>query len=74
MNCAICGAELNPDNPTACCLECRLTARAGACDTEIWLPIVGFPGFQISDRCRVRDARTKAIREPDRSHRYPRCR
>jgi hypothetical protein len=70
--CAICSCELRPTNRTRCCAECRLTARNGDFDEETWLPIVGHPGWQISDRGRVRDAQIHKIREPDRSGRYPR--
>jgi hypothetical protein len=70
--CAICGAELRPNNPTGCCLECRILAQNDGFDAEVWLPIVGFVGWQISDQGHIRNARTHAIREPDRSHRYPR--
>lgn len=70
--CAICRCELNPRNATRCCAECRLTARNGGMDTEVWLPIIGFAGWEISDRGRIRDAQIHQIREPDRSHKYPR--
>jgi hypothetical protein len=70
--CAICNAELRPTNRTACCAECRLTARNGAFEDEVWLPVVGHIGFEISDRGHIRDARTKATVPPDRSGRYPR--
>ena len=53
-------------------MECRITAQAGEFATEVWLPIVGHIGWQISDQGRIRDRRTKTIREPDRSQRYPR--
>jgi hypothetical protein len=46
-----------------------LLAQADYFDTETWLPIVGFPGWEISDQGRVRDAGTREIREPDRSGR-----
>ena len=53
-------------------MECRILARADWFTGEVWLPIVGFPGWLISSRGRIRDAATGTIREPDRSHRYPR--
>jgi hypothetical protein len=71
-HCLICGTDLLPSNRTHCCAECRLTARNGAFDDEVWLPVIGFPGWELSDRGRVRDSATHQVREPDRSHRYPR--
>jgi hypothetical protein len=68
--CAICGAELNPDNLANCCLECRLLAQADFFD-ETWLPIVGHPGYEISDRGRVRGANNHRIVYTD-NDRYPR--
>jgi hypothetical protein len=70
--CRICRCQLSPDNATPCCCECRLRARNGDFEEEVWLPVIGFPGWEISDQGRLRDARSHAIREPDRSHRYPR--
>jgi hypothetical protein len=70
--CAICRTPLSPNNATRCCYECRLTAQSGGFEAETWLPVIGFPGWEISDRGRVRDSATKRIREPDRSHHYPR--
>jgi hypothetical protein len=70
--CAICRAVLSPENATRCCCECRLTAQARAFEDEVWLPVIGFPGWQISDHGRVRDSITRKVREPDRSHKYPR--
>jgi len=70
--CRICGRSLALTNKSNCCLECRILARAGYFDAEVWLPIVGFKGWEISDRGRVRDTQIHKIREPDRSHRYPR--
>ena len=70
--CLICGTDLRADNRTHCCAECRLRARNGDFDDEVWLPVIGFAGWQISDRGRIRDSTTHQIREPDRSHRYPR--
>jgi hypothetical protein len=70
--CLICGCELSPRNRTHCCAECRLRARNGDFDEEVWLPIIGFLGWQISDRGRIRDAQIHQTREPDRSGRYPR--
>jgi endogenous inhibitor of DNA gyrase (YacG/DUF329 family) len=70
--CPICGDPLTRNNRAACCLECRILAQAAWFEDEVWLPIVGHPAFQISDQGRVRDARTRIIREPDRSGRYPR--
>jgi hypothetical protein len=69
--CAICGAELNEDNFANCCLECRLLAQADFFDDETWLPIVGHPGWEISDRGRVRGANSHRIVCPD-NDRYPR--
>jgi hypothetical protein len=70
--CCICAAELFPANTTRVCAECRLLARNGDLDDEVWLPVVGHRGWEISDQGRVRDARTHTIREPDCSGRYPR--
>jgi hypothetical protein len=73
MRCAICrDVELDPANPTRCCLECRLLAQAGWFDREVWCPIVGFKGWEISDQGRIRHGRSLEIRQPDRSGRYPR--
>jgi hypothetical protein len=71
-HCAICDEPLTRNNQAASCLECRILAQAGWFEAEVWLPIVGHPAWQISDQGRVRDARTRTIREPDRSGRYPR--
>jgi hypothetical protein len=71
-HCVICAASLSPTNATRLCAECKLTARNGDMDAECWLPIIGFIGWEISDHGRIRDAKTHTIREPDRSHRYPR--
>jgi hypothetical protein len=46
--CAICSRELDFTNAAACCLECRILARASFFNVEVWCPIVGFPGWQIS--------------------------
>jgi hypothetical protein len=70
--CAICDEPLLPTNTTGICAECILTARNGDLHCEAWLPVVGFQGWEISDRGRIRDARTHQIREPDTSGRYPR--
>jgi hypothetical protein len=70
--CAICSAPLLATNRTGLCAECILTARNGDLDGEAWLPVVGHVGFEISNEGRVRDARTKEIRQPDWSGRYPR--
>ena len=47
-----------------------MLAKASWFDSEVWLPIIGFKGWEISDQGRIRDAKTHQIREPDRSHRY----
>jgi hypothetical protein len=69
--CAICAAELREDNHANCCLECRILAQADWFDDEVWLPIVGFPGWEISDRGRVRGANNHRIVYTD-NDRYPR--
>ena len=69
--CAICSTQLKPANRTRCCAECRLIARNGAFADEVWLPIVGHPGFKISDRGRICDHNGQIV-VPNRSHRYPR--
>ena len=69
--CAICRCQLSERNPTRCCAECRITARNGGLDAEVWLPVIGHPGYQISDRGRVRD-RHRRIVTPEASGRYPR--
>jgi hypothetical protein len=71
--CAICAtAELSPTNTTRICAQCRLEASNGDIAGEVFLPIIGFKGWEISNRGRVRDSRTHTIREPDCSGRYPR--
>jgi hypothetical protein len=69
--CAICAAELDAANRANSCLECRLLAQADYFDDEVWLPIVGFPGWEISDRGRVRGANNHRVVIPD-ADRYPR--
>jgi hypothetical protein len=70
--CAICRASLREDNHANSCLECRILAQADFFDTEVWLPIVGFPGWEISDRGRIRGANSHRIVCPD-NDRYPRA-
>jgi hypothetical protein len=53
------------------CYECSLSLHNGVVRTEVWLRIVGHPGFELSTYGRVRDSRTHALVEPDRSGRYP---
>jgi hypothetical protein len=69
--CAICGTELRDDNHANCCLECRLLAQAEFFEDEVWLPIVGHQGWEISDRGRIRGANSHRIVVPD-DDRYPR--
>jgi hypothetical protein len=69
--CPICGAELDSDNHANCCLECRILAQADFFDDETWLPIVGHPCWEISDRGRIRGANSHRIHTPD-NDRYPR--
>ena len=41
------------------CAECKLLLQNGYYDDrEVWVPVVGFDGYEISDQGRVRDART----------------
>lgn len=47
--CAICRAALCPANTTRCCYECRLLAQARCFEQETWLPVIGFPCWEISD-------------------------
>ena len=70
--CCVCGCELSPQNHTRICAEDRLLARNGDLADEVWLPVIGFRGWEISNHGRIRDAGTHQIREPDRSGRYPR--
>jgi hypothetical protein len=69
--CAICATELDAANRANSCLECRLLAQADYFDDEVWLPIVGHPGWEISDRGRVRGANNHRIVYTD-GDRYPR--
>jgi hypothetical protein len=46
-------------------------AQADFFEDETWLPIVGFPGWEISDRGRVRGANNHRVVIPD-GDRYPR--
>jgi hypothetical protein len=44
---------------TQTCAECKLLLQNGYYDDrEVWVPVVGFDGCEISDQGRVRDART----------------
>jgi hypothetical protein len=70
--CCVCGCALSPTNTTGICAEDRLNARNGDIEGEIWCPVIGFKGWEISNQGRIRDANTHRIREPDRSGKYPR--
>jgi hypothetical protein len=50
----VCTAELSPANRTAICAECVLEAKNGDLPVEVWLPIVGFRDWEMSDRGRPR--------------------
>jgi hypothetical protein len=70
--CVICQSDLNPDNRSGVCRECRLLIQNGDLDAEIWLPVVGHAGFEISPHGQVRDTRTGQIVPVNTGHRYPR--
>jgi hypothetical protein len=41
------------------CAECKLLLQNGYYDDrDVWVPVVGFDGYEISDQGRVRDTRT----------------
>ena len=45
--CRICGCKLRPTNTSGICCEDRLLIRNGDIDGEVWLPVIGFRGYEI---------------------------
>ena len=70
--CQVCRITLAPFNGTPYCASCRLEARNGTLAVELWLPIPGIKGWEISQFGAVRDKQTRHIRQHDTSHKYPR--
>lgn len=69
--CAICAVELRPDNQTQTCTEDKLLLQSDFYDDrELWVPVAGFDGYEISSQGRVRSIDRIVIHKDGSRHQY----